>query len=457
MIQTETFRSEMPLPLGQRPLNLPETFETTLSNGLGLVLIEDKRLPLVSYRLVFPSGDANDPSELPGLSDMMSHLLTEGTETRTSRQIAEEIELLGATLSVGSTSDFTTIAASSLSIFANEVLELVADVTLRSTFPQDEIELAQENTKQLLIQQRAQPTFLASERMAKVMFGSHPYSSISPTPEMLDALTREELLSFRQRTLIPNYATLFVIGDFDQKSLSNKVEDLFGNWQSGNTTSRDYSAPPLRSKRTTYMIDRPGSAQSNIVIANAGITRKHPDYFSMLLMNTILGANASSRMFMNLREDKGYTYGAYSSVDARLLAGTFRASAEVRTPVTGASLHEFFYELNRIRDDKVLTEELVNAKSYLTGVFPIRMETQDGLLDQLVAVRMFGLPQDYLRTYRDNVNSVTADDIQKVAQEFVTPDRAAIVIVGDAAEVLEQAKPYSEEIEIYDTEGSRKQ
>lgn len=457
MIQTETFRSEMPLPLGQRPLNLPETFETTLSNGLGLVLIEDKRLPLVSYRLVFPSGDANDPSELPGLSDMMSHLLTEGTETRTSRQIAEEIELLGATLSVGSTSDFTTIAASSLSIFANEVLELVADVTLRSTFPQDEIELAQENTKQLLIQQRAQPTFLASERMAKVMFGSHPYSSISPTPEMLDALTREELLSFRQRTLIPNYATLFVIGDFDQKSLSNKVEDLFGNWQSGNTTSRDYSAPPRRSKRTTYMIDRPGSAQSNIVIANAGITRKHPDYFSMLLMNTILGANASSRMFMNLREDKGYTYGAYSSVDARLLAGTFRASAEVRTPVTGASLHEFFYELNRIRDDKVLTEELVNAKSYLTGVFPIRMETQDGLLDQLVAVRMFGLPQDYLRTYRDNVNSVTADDIQKVAQEFVTPDRAAIVIVGDAAEVLEQAKPYSEEIEIYDTEGSRKQ
>src|SRR5437773_9024198 len=179
-------------PLGLRPLNLPEPFETTLRNGLQVVIVEDRRLPLVSFRLAFRSGDANDPESLPGLSDMMSHLLSEGTETRTSRQIAEEIERLGATLSVGSTSDFGTVAASSLSIYAAEVLELLADVTLRSTFPQHEVDLARENTKQLLIQQRAQPNFLASERMAKVIFGPHPYSSISPTEEMLDALTRED-------------------------------------------------------------------------------------------------------------------------------------------------------------------------------------------------------------------------------------------------------------------------
>src|SRR5213082_51125 len=187
MMQTEIFRREMPPPLEPRPLNIPEPFETTLENGLGVVLIEDQRLPLISFRLAFRSGDANDPESLPGLSDMMSHLLSEGTETRTSRQIAEEIERLGATLSVGSTSDFSTVAASSLSIYAAEVLELLADVTLRSTFPKNEVDLARENTKQLLIQQRAQPNFLASERMAKVIFGAHPYSSISPTEEMLDA------------------------------------------------------------------------------------------------------------------------------------------------------------------------------------------------------------------------------------------------------------------------------
>src|SRR5215813_9016719 len=200
MMQTETFRREMPPPLAPRPLNLPETFETRLANGLTLVLIEDKRLPLINLRLAFRSGDTSDPADLPGLSDMMSHLLTEGTTTRSSRQIAEEIERLGATLSVGSTSDFTTIAASGLSVYGDEILELVADVTLRATFPQNEIDLARENTKQMLIQQRAQPTFLASERMAEVMFGAHPYARISPTPEMLDALTRDDLVSFREST-----------------------------------------------------------------------------------------------------------------------------------------------------------------------------------------------------------------------------------------------------------------
>src|SRR2546425_8624325 len=409
-MQAETFRRQMPPPLASRPLNLPDAFSATLANGLGLVLIEDRRLPLISFRLAFRSGDANDPENLPGLSDMMSHLLSEGTETRTSRQIAEEIERLGAALSVGSTSDFSTVAASSLSIYAGEVLELLADVTLRSTFPQNEVDLARENTKQLLIQQRAQPNFLASERMAKVIFGAHPYSSISPTEEMLDALTRVDLLSFRVSTFIPNNAELIVIGDFEHDALMARIEALFAGWSPGDSSRILWPALPKRTARTIYLVDRPGSAQSNIVIANEAITRTSPDYFPMLLMHTILGANASSRLFMNLREEKGYTYGAYSSLDARRLAGTFRATAEVRTPVTGASLHEFFYELGRIRDEAVTADELKNAKSYLAGVFPIRIETQDGMIDQLVSIRMYDLPSDYLKTYRDQINAVTAED-----------------------------------------------
>jgi len=455
-MQAETFRRQMPPPLASRPLNLPDAFSATLANGLGLVLIEDRRLPLISFRLAFRSGDANDPENLPGLSDMMSHLLSEGTETRTSRQIAEEIERLGAALSVGSTSDFSTVAASSLSIYADEVLELLADVTLRSTFPQNEVDLARENTKQLLIQQRAQPNFLASERMAKVIFGAHPYSSISPTEEMLDALTRDDLLSFRVSTFIPNNAELIVIGDFEHDALMARIEALFAGWSPGDSSRILWPALPKRTARTIYLVDRPGSAQSNIVIANEAITRTSPDYFPMLLMHTILGANASSRLFMNLREHKGYTYGAYSNLDARRLAGTFRATAEVRTAVTGASLHEFFYELNHIRNDAVSDEEITNAKSYLSGVFPIRIETQDGLIDQLVNIKMFDLPDDYLRTYRDQVNAVSTAEIQAVARKYVTPDDAAIVIVGDAAEITEQVKPYSDKIEVYDTEGNKK-
>jgi zinc protease len=456
MTEIETFRRQMPPPLAPRPLNLPDHFETTLANGLGLVVVEDKRLPLTSFRLAFRSGDANDPTELPGLSDMMTHLLTEGTATRTSRQIAEEVERLGATLNVGSGSDFTTVAASALSLYSEEILELLAEVTLSPSFPQNEIDLARENTKQMLIQQRAQPNFLASERLAQVMFGAHPYSRVSPTPESLDALTRDHFIKFRDSTFIPNNAVMIVVGDVERDSIVERLEQLLGKWEPGTVPDLNFPALPERVSRSAYLVDRPGSAQSNIVIANQGITRTSPDYFPMLLMHTVLGSNASSRLFMNLREDKGYTYGAYSNLDARRQAGTFRATAEVRTPVTGASLHEFFTELERIRNEAVSDEEIRNAKSYLTGVFPIRIETQDGLTDQLVSIRMYDLPDDYLVTYRDRLNAVTTDDILRVAQSYVTPDRAAIVIVGDAAEVSEQIKPYSEVIELYDTEGNRK-
>ncbi len=449
MTETEAFRRQMPPPLEPRPLNLPQHFETILANGLGLVVVEDKRLPLISFRLAFRSGDANDPPALPGLSDMMSHLLTEGTATRTSRQIAEQVERLGATLTVGSGSDFTTVAASTLSLYADEILELLAEVTLNPSFPQNELDLARENTKQLLIQQRAQPNFLASERLSQVMFGEHPYARVSPTPESLDALRREDFVRFRESTFIPNNAVMII-------SIVARVEQLLGGWQPGELPDLNFPALPKRAARAAYLVDRPGSTQSNIVIANHGITRTSPDYFPMLLMHTVLGANASSRLFMNLREEKGYTYGAYSNLDARRLAGTFRATAEVRTPVTGASLHEFFYELNRVRDEAVSDEEIKNAKSYLTGVFPIRIETQDGLTDQLVSIRMYDLPDDYLQTYRDRINAVTAEDIQRVAQKYVRPEEAAIVIVGDAAETSEQVKPYAETIELYDTEGNRK-
>src|SRR5260370_11258960 len=456
MTHVEDFRRTMPAPLAPRPLNLPEASETTLSNGLRLVIVEDRRLPLLSVRLAFRTGDSYDPEDQPGLSDMMTHLINEGTETRTSKQIAEEVERLGATLSAGAGSDFTTVAASALSIYADEILELLADVTLRPSFPQNEVDLARENTKQLLIQQRAQPSFLASEMVAKVIYGDHPYARISPTPESLDAMTREGLAIFHKSTFRPNNAVMIVVGDVQHDDLIDRLGKLFADWQPGEPPIANFPQVPERAARAAYMVDRPGSAQSNIVIANPGIARTSPDYFPMLLMQTILGANASSRLFMKLREEKGYTYGAYSSLDARRAAGSFRASAEVRTPVTGASLTEFFYELERIRTEEVTEKELADAKSYLTGVFPIRIETQEGTVEQLVNIRMINLPEDYLHTYRDRVSAVTTDEILRVAEQYVTPDRAAIVIVGDAGEIISQVEPFAKELEFFDTEGRRK-
>lgn len=455
MTQLETFRSQAPPPLPPRPIVVPEARETVLSNGLTVTVLEDNRLPLVSYRLALRVGTAFDPPQLPGLTDLLAGLLPEGTASRSSRQIADEVARMGASLNAGANSDYTIIAASALSKF-QEILELMAEIVMQPSFPEKEVDLAKQNTKESLRQQRAQPSFLATEMVSRVMFGNHPYSLVAPTPESIDLSTRQHFVEFHKTKFVPNNAVMIVVGNVQFEDLVTRVERLFSTWSRGEDLASDFPVPPVRTKRSAYLVDRPSSAQSNIVIANTGINRTSPDYFPMLLMHTVLGATASSRLFMNLREEKGYTYGAYSNLDARRSAGTFRATAEVRTPVTGDSLKEFFLELEKIRNERVSEKEINDAKSYLTGVFPIRLETQEGMIDQLVQIKMLNLPNDYLQTYRDYVQAVTIDDIQRVAATYVRPDQAAIVVVGDGAQVTEQIKPFCEDIEAYTTSGKRK-
>lgn len=457
MTPQEQFRQQAPAPLPARSIQLPSPVETTLKNGLSIIVVPDNRLPLVSYRLAFRSGDAHDPAGLPGLTDLLTGLLTEGTATRSSRQIADQVAKMGATLSAGANSDYTTVAASSLTNFQDYILDLLVDVTLNPSFPENEVKLIKENTRESLRQQRAQPSFLASEMVSRVIFGEHPYSIIAPTAESLEATSRDRIVSFHRLQFVPNNAVLVVAGDVDPNAAVKRVEGLFGDWRAAELPHDTFPEPPHRISREAYLVDRPGSAQSNIVIANGGgITRTSPDYFPMLLMHTILGANASSRLFMNLREEKGYTYGAYSSLDARRTAGSFRVSAEVRTAVTGDSLKEFFYELARVRSEPVTAKEIEDAKSYLTGIFPIRLETQEGLIEQLVQIRMLGLPDDYLQTYREQIQEVSVEDVQRVANEYIRPDEVAIIIVGDGKEIRRQVEPFASAIELYNTAGKRK-
>ena len=456
MSQPEPFRSQAPPPLQPRPIAIPAARETVLPNGLTIVVVEDSRLPLVSYRLAFRVGGAFDPPSLPGLTDLLAGLLPEGTESKSSREIAEEVARMGASLSAGATSDYTIVGASALSQFNDQILALMAEIVLQPSFPENEVELAKQNTKESLRQQRAQPSFLASEMVSRVMFGEHPYALVAPTLESIDRASRDEFVRFHKAKIVPNSAVFIVVGDVKYEQIVSRIESLFSTWKPGADLVTNFPAPPVRTRKTAYVVDRPGSAQSNIVIANSGIVRTSPDYFPMLLLHTVLGANASSRLFMNLREEKGYTYGAYTNLDARRTAGSCRATAEVRTPVTGDSLKEFFYELNRIRTELVSQKEITDAKAYLTGVFPIRLETQEGLTDQLVQIKMLNLPDDYLQHYRDRVQAVTVAQIQEVATKYVKPDEAAVIVVGDGREVLDQIKPYVGDIEVYSTTGKRK-
>ena len=453
---TIDFRKSAPEPLAPISFAIPQPAQATLSNGLRVIVFEDERLPLVSFRLAFHSGDINDPAGATGMTSAMASMLTEGTENYTSRQLAEKIERLGAGIGASASDDFTTVSASSLSLYSTEVLGLMAEVVLRPTFPEDELDLYRRNTVEHLKFQRSQPGFLAGEQAARLIYGEHPYSKVSPNAADIEKLDRAKLARFHAANFIPNNAMFIAVGDVTRDELSAELNEYFGDWRQGTTGWDKFEAPPARTSRSLTIVDRPGSAQSNIVLTNLGIKRTDPDYFPMIVMNQVLGAGASSRVFMNLREEKGYTYGAYTRLGTKRLAGDIEATAEVRTAVTGESLKEFFYELNRIRDDKVGDDELADAKNFLTGVFPIRAETQEGLTNLIVNQHLYGLPDDYLQTYREHVDAVTVDDVQRVAVKHVRPDEMAIVIVGDAKAVLPQAKDYAESVEIFDTDGNLK-
>lgn len=451
-IMNEDFRKTPPVPLASQPFSVPKPTEAFLANGLKIVIFEDNKLPLVSFRLAFKFGEIND--ELCGLTSMTSTMLKEGTATYTSKQLAEAIDKIGASLDASSSLDNTIVSASALSMYSYEVLSLLADIVLRPNFPHQELELNKQNSIESLKFNRSDPEFLANERINKILYGAHPYSITSPTIEDVEAVTREKLIDFHDKKFNANSAVLFVVGDVEPGKCFNEIEKLFGKWKPGSLEKSEFVQPPTQKTRHLSVINRPDSAQSNIIIGNIAINRTHKDYFSCLVMNQILGAGASSRLFMNIREEKGYTYGAYSGFDTRRLSGTFEATAEVRNEVTGESLKEFFYELNRIRDEKATAVELANAKSYLTGVFPLRSETQEGLTKQILLQELYGLPQDYLETYHEKINSVTLDDIQMVARKFIKVDEIAMVIVGDAATILQQAKDYAQHIEVFDTDGN---
>jgi zinc protease len=450
----EDFRKSAPAPLAPVAFNIPQPFETTLANGLKVVIFEDNKLPLVSYRLIFRSGDIHEPTDAVGLNSAVASMLSEGTESYSSKQFAEEIERLGANLSAHSGSDTTAISASSLTLYASDILRLMAEMILKPTFPEEELDLYRRNTIESLKFQRSQANFLADEQVSRIIYGKHPYSRVSPNAEDVEKLTREMLIAHQARVFVPNNAVFIVVGDVDKDDFVKEIESRLSEWESGEVEGFAFDSIPARSERTLTIVDRKGSAQSNIVLANPAIERNHEDYFRALVMNQILGAGASSRIFMNLREEKGYTYGAYSKFDSRRLTGAFEATAEVRTAVTGNSLKEFFYELNRIRDEKVSEEELQDAKNFLAGVFPIRAETQEGLTNLIVQQQVYDLPADYLQTYRDRVNEITIEDVASAANKYVLPEQMAIVIVGDAEEILAQSKDYAAKTEIFDTEGN---
>ena len=414
---------------------LPPVFETQLANGLTVLIVMDRRFPMVSARLGFQCGSKFDPSDLTGLSETTGALLTEGTARRSSRQIAEEVAAIGGILHADSSPDFLALTASALSENLPQLLDLMADVARNANFPEDEVALRKQNRKQELIAERSEAGFWADEKFAESVYSPHPYSRQDPTPESIDRLERGALAGFRDCQLVPNNAVLVLLGALaDQQQSMEMIAARFGDWANKDTPA----APPAKfpaPKRTIVLVDRPGSVQADIRIGRLAVTRSDPDFFPLLVGNTILGGAAASRLFSNIREKQGYAYDVHSSLAPLKDSGSFGVTTQVRNEVLAPAIDALFAEIEGIAAHDVSAEELATAKNYLSGTFVIRLETHDSLASQLAAVKLLGLPVDYMEKYTHLVRSVTPDEIRAAAGKYIRPDRASIVVVGDASAI----------------------
>lgn len=446
---------------GRAPVNreilkvkLPKAEEATLSNGLRVILLESHRVPTFTMQMVVMSGGLSDPANQHGLAAFTASLLREGTQTRSSRDIAEQVDTLGATLGANSSiSSFTSvITTSGLVENFDPTLAIFTDVIRNPKFPQDEVEKYKQRQLQQMVFLHSNPQFLAQERFQRAIYGNHPAGMILPSMEFIKSVTPADLAKFHATYYRPNNAMLTIVGDVKLSEIVPKLEKAFGDWQKGDVPQTNIPAATEPSAMRIQLIDRPGSVQTVLQLGNLGIERNSPDYFAVLVMNRILGGGPAARLFMNLREKNSYTYGAYSNFTGSKYRGIVMSSSEVRTAVTEGAMHEFMYELKRIRDEKVSPLELENAKRALVGSFALSLEQPNELLQNIVTQKLYGLLADYWDTYPQMVSNITADDVQRAAQKYINLSNLQIVAVGDASKARDVLAKYGT-VEVYDAEG----
>ena len=438
----------------ERPVTWPKRTRARLSNGLEVILAEAHSIPKFHGELFFRSGNAIVVHRAPGLAEMTAIVARTGTAKRVSRQIEEDLRRTGADLSSSAGADTSEISFSGLSEFAEPLLGLVNELAREASFPQAEFERERRQKLEEVKMQRTEPDFLASERLRKVLFGAHPYAQVAPGEAQVEAYKREDLQAVYREFYTPENALLLLVGDFDSNEMLKAAERVFGKWTGKKPETIAAPDPANPRGRRVYLVHLPGAVQTQILAGCHAITRKHPDWVKLGLTNSLYGGAFNSRLVMNIREDKGYTYSPRSSVNALRQHGYFSVSAAVRNEVVAASLTEIFYEMDKLRSLPVPEAELADAQNYLSGVFSIGLATQDGLLSQLSVVALNELPDDYLETYRQRVRALTPQDVLAAARKYLDSANMQIVAVGDRAQIESQAALFGE-LEVYDTQGKR--
>ncbi len=452
---SEDFRAGAPPPGPPRPYHFPHVTRQTLANGLRILVAENHNAPLVATRALVCSGADHDTAALAGLASITTELLDEGAGDRDTIRLAEDLGLLGASLAAGTDWDASYISLDVLSRNFEPALEILADVAQRPMLPESALERVRSERLMEILQQREEPAAVAGKRFSNLLYGAGTYgNSVLGNSVSVSALTLADVRRFYGDNFIPNNTSMIVAGDVDARRSIGTLTRLFTDWKPGGRPKRPEITPaPIESSRI-YLIDRPNAVQSEIRVGHIGVARSTEDYFPLTVMNALLGGVFNSRINLNLRERHGYTYGARSAFAFRRLAGPFVVSAPVRNEVTLESITEVLNELRRIRTGDIETRELDDTKNYLAGVFPATVQSASDIAGRLLDMELYDLPQDYFDRYRENIAAVVAEDVTRVAHKYIDPERALIVIVGNAGQIREPLGTLGYPIHDLDVDGN---
>ncbi|WP_436515009.1 M16 family metallopeptidase [Ekhidna sp. To15] len=442
-------RSKLPEPATPRPINIGDYESFELKNGLKVFIIENHKLPRVSYNLLVDR-EAILEGDKVGYLSMAGQLMQRGTETRTKEQLDEEVDFIGASLFAGSTNVF----ASGLSKYSEKIMELMTDVAFNPTFPEEELEKIRKQALSGLAQSKENPGAIAGNLNQALVYGSdHPYGEIQ-TEETTNNITVEDLKAYHATYFKPNVSYLAIVGDVDVKQMKKMVKTYFGSWEAGEVPSPSFENPKVPEKTKVGIVNRSSSVQSVINITYpVKLDVGSDDEIKVRVMNQILGGSFSGKLNMNLREDKGYTYGSRSSLSSDELISRFNANADVRNEVTDSAIVQMIYEMGQMRNGEITEEELELAKNSIAGSFSQSLERPQTVANFALNTAIYSLPSDYYNTYLQKVQAVTIDDVKATAQKYLKPENAYINVVGKAGEVAESLKQFGE-LTYYDTYGN---
>jgi len=449
----EEKRESPPAAGTPKDIHFPPIRREHTVNGLEINTVELKQLPLLEIQLVINSGTAADPAKLPGLSKLVADMLKEGTTRRSSARLAEAIDYLGARLSITSGQENIYIKMRAMSEHLNQAMSLLAEIAMRPRFSPAELYKLKKRELNRLALKSQNPNFLAVREFFKSVYGDHPYSNVDATPETVKRVTPGHLKTWHRLHFAPNNAFLVVVGDAPSDTVLQAANRCFRGWGKRRVRDSDYPEPPVRKQRQVIIVDRPQSVQSVIYLGNLALERSNPDYVSLLVANEVLGGSATSRLFSDLRERRGLTYGTYSHVSEKVKIAPFTVYAAVRNEGTEEAIKALMAHLDTIVKETIPNDELTDMKQYLVDSFPLQIDTSNKIAELVTDLRIFGLPDDYWDTFRTQISQVTSDQAQKAAARYIQPQQAVIVVVGKALDIKDALAAYGS-VTIVDTNGS---